>query len=88
MEQCANENREELISKLLPVDAGLSDLTALTMSAADAARLRQGRAVLLRGRDAPIVTGAAYAVSKGVPVALGEVKNGEFRPRRIFSLSS
>ncbi len=88
LEQCANENREELISKLLPVDAGLSDLTALTMSAADAARLRQGRAVLLRGRDAPIVTGAAYAVSKGVPVALGEVKDGEFRPRRIFSLSS
>jgi len=88
LEACADESRDALMAKLLPVDVALQDLPSLTMSSADAARLRQGRSVLLRGRDAPIMTGQAYAVSRGIPVALGEVENGEFRPRRIFSLSS
>ena len=86
LEHVAEESREALMDYLLPVERALQDLPALTMSSSDAARLRQGRSVLLRGRDAPIVTGPVYAVSKGALVALGEVENGEFRPRRIFIL--
>jgi len=41
---------------------------------------------MLRGRDAPIITGTVYAVSRGALVALGEVSRGELRPRRIFNL--
>jgi tRNA pseudouridine55 synthase len=88
LEECADESRETLMARLLPVEVGLEDLPSLTMSSADAGQLRQGRAVLLRGRDAPLVTGPVYAVSKGELVALGEVEEGEFRPRRIFNLSS
>ena len=86
LEHVAEESREALMDYLLPVERALQDLPALTMSSSDAARLHQGRSVLLRGRDAPIVTGPVYAVSKGALVALGEVENGEFRPRRIFIL--
>ena len=40
---------------LLPVEAGLAALPALRVSAADAGRLARGQAVLLRGRDAPVM---------------------------------
>jgi tRNA pseudouridine55 synthase len=86
LENAAKESREALMGALLPVETALQHLPALTMGTSDAARLRQGRPVLLRGRDAPIMTGPACAVSKGTLLALGEVENGEFRPRRIFSL--
>lgn len=86
LEEAAKESRDALMAPLLPVETALQHLPEMTLGAADAARLRQGRPVLLRGRDAPIVTGPVYALSKGTLVALGEVENGEFRPRRIFSL--
>jgi len=87
VEAAAQESREAALPLLRPVETALQDLPALNLSSADAARLRQGQAVLLRGRDAPIMTGPVYAVSKGALVALGEVAEGEFRPRRIFNLS-
>ncbi len=77
---------DTLLRALKPVEAALGDLPALAFSHSDAARLRQGQPVLLRGRDAPIFSGAAYATSKGMLVALGEMEAGEFRPKRIFNL--
>jgi tRNA pseudouridine55 synthase len=71
---------------LKPVETALSEIPALALSLSDAARLRQGQSVLLRGRDAPILTGSAYATSRGMLVALGEMEEGEFRPKRIFNL--
>jgi tRNA pseudouridine55 synthase len=75
-----------LADLLRPIETALCDLPSLALSAADAARLRQGQAVLLRGRDAPIFEGPVYATSRGKLVALGEMKQGELRPRRIFNL--
>ncbi|MGH6865885.1 MAG: tRNA pseudouridine(55) synthase TruB [Methyloceanibacter sp.] len=75
-----------LLGLLKPVETALHDLPALNLSSSDAARLRQGQPVLLRGRDAPIVNGTAYAISSGALVAVGEVSQGELRPRRIFNL--
>jgi len=86
VEAAAGESREAALALLQPVESALQDLPALNLSSSDAARLRQGQPVLLRGRDAPIITGPVYAVSKGALVALGEVSQGEFRPRRIFNL--
>jgi tRNA pseudouridine55 synthase len=77
---------EALLSALEPVETGLGDIPALALSGPDADRLRRGQAVLLRGRDAPIVEGTVYATSRGKLVALGEVDKGEFRPRRVFNL--
>lgn len=86
VERAAEESGEAALSLLRPVETALQDLPALNLSSSDAARLRQGQAVLLRGRDAPIMTGPVYAVSKGALVALGEIAQGEFKPRRIFNL--
>ncbi len=86
VEAAAEDGPDALLALLRPVETALQDLPALSLSSADAARLRQGQAVLLRGRDAPIVSGPVYAISKGALVALGEVCQGEFHPRRIFNL--
>ncbi len=86
IEAAANEGPEALLALLRPVEMALHDIPALSLSSADAARLRQGQAVMLRGRDAPIMSGPVYAISKGALVALGEIAQGEFRPRRIFNL--
>jgi tRNA pseudouridine55 synthase len=79
--------REALLGLLAPVETALVGIPALIVSASDAARLKQGQPVLLRGRDAPILTGAVYAVSRGTIVALGEVSQGQLKPYRIFNLS-
>ena len=77
---------EALLSALEPVETALGDIPALALSGADADRLRRGQAVLLRGRDAPIMEGTVYATSRGKLVALGEMDKGELKPRRIFNL--
>jgi tRNA pseudouridine55 synthase len=81
------DGRAALMTVLEPVETALADLPALTVSGPDAARLKQGRSVLLRGRDAPILTGPVYAVWRGTLVALGDVARGELKPKRIFNLS-
>jgi len=77
---------EALMTVLEPVETALRDIPALVLSSPDADRLRRGQPVLLRGRDAPIVEGTVYAISRGTLVALGEVSKGELKPRRIFNL--
>jgi tRNA pseudouridine55 synthase len=72
---------------LYSVATALDGIPALAMTEKDAARLKRGQAVILRGRDAPVMSGPAYAVSGGVPVALGEVEKGAFNPKRVFNLS-
>jgi tRNA pseudouridine55 synthase len=71
---------------LLPVEAGLAALPALRVSSADAGRLARGQAVLLRGRDAPVMEGWVSVSAQGSLIALAEIEKGELRPRRIFNL--
>jgi tRNA pseudouridine55 synthase len=74
------------IGRLLqPVEAALDDLPGLSVSPGDAASLSRGQAVLVRGRDAPVLNGAAYAHFKGRILALGELEKGAFRPTRVFN---
>jgi tRNA pseudouridine55 synthase len=82
----ASGGHEGLLGALAPVETPLGDIPGLALSAPDADRLRRGQAVLLRGRDAPIIEGTVYATSRGKLVALGEVSKGELKPRRIFNL--
>jgi tRNA pseudouridine55 synthase len=72
---------------LLPVSTALDDIPALAVSRADAARLQRGRAVLMRGRDAPIVHGTIYVTVAGQLIALAEMDRGEIVPKRVFNLS-
>jgi tRNA pseudouridine55 synthase len=71
---------------LLPVETGVAALPALQVSSNDAGRLARGQAVLLRGRDAPVLGGWVSVSSGGALIALAQVEKGELRPRRIFNL--
>jgi tRNA pseudouridine55 synthase len=76
----------DLIAMLQPVERGLSSLPAVAIGNNDAQRLKNGQSVILRGRDAPIVLGQAYATLHGKLIALVEGENGELRPKRAFHL--
>ena len=78
--------REALLGLLRPVETALDDIPALAISGQDAARLKRGQPVLIRGRDAPILNGPVYATSRGTLVAVGEINQGELRPTRVFNL--
>jgi tRNA pseudouridine55 synthase len=75
----------EIKSLLRPVESALADLLEVNVSQSDAARLARGQPVLLRGRDAPVMSGEAFALSKGTLIALCEIERGELRPLRVFN---
>jgi tRNA pseudouridine55 synthase len=81
-----SEDPAEIAKLLLPVEAALADLPELLVSQSDAATLARGQTVIIRGRDAPILTGPAYATSKGRLIALGELAKGALHPTRVFNL--
>jgi len=76
-----------LADALLPVETALDDIPALAVSRADAARLHKGQAVVLRGRDAPILRGTVYVTVAGQLLALAEIDRGEIVPKRVFNLA-
>jgi len=76
-----------LADALFPVVTALDDIPALAISRADAARLQRGQAVLMRGRDAPVVHGTVYVTASGSLIALAEVDRGEIVPKRVFNLA-
>ena len=41
----------------------------------------------MRGRDAPIFVGTAYATSRGKLIALVDCDRGTLRPTRVFNLA-
>ncbi len=72
---------------LLPIEAALDGVEHLNVSAADASRLARGQPVLMRGRDAPVFVGTAYATSRGKLIALVDCDRGTLRPTRVFNLN-
>lgn len=80
--------RERLEEVLRPVETALADIPALAVNRAEAARLSNGQAVILRGRDAPILHGTVYVTFQGSPIALAEVKKGALHPKRVFNLGA
>jgi tRNA pseudouridine55 synthase len=69
---------------LRPIATALGDLPEVKIDRSSAERLRRGQSSILKGRDAPILEGPAYATCLGDLVAIGEVERGEFRPTRVF----
>lgn len=72
---------------LLPVETALADIAEVAVSSSDAATLSRGQPILMRGRDAPIQTGSAYAICKGKLVAIGEIEKGTLQPTRVFNIA-
>lgn len=69
---------------LMDTGEALSGLPHLAITEEQAHRLKMGNPILLRGRDAPLPAPEAYATLKGQLIAIGEIAEGEFRPRRVF----
>jgi tRNA pseudouridine55 synthase len=85
LQAAAQDGEAALATQLLPIEAALEDLPDLNVSPNDAASLARGQSVLVRGRDAPVLSGAAWAHFKGRILALGELEKGAFRPTRVFN---
>lgn len=77
---------EALKRALLPLETVLDGIPALAVLDNDAAKLRQGQRVLLRGANAPI-SEAAVLVRHGTElVGIGEVSQGSLKIKRLFNL--
>jgi tRNA pseudouridine55 synthase len=71
---------------LQPTGSALDSLPRVTLNDEQATRVRLGNPVLLIGRDAPTETDEACAFARGRLVAIGEIGEGQFKPRRVFTL--
>ncbi|KKX31543.1 tRNA pseudouridine(55) synthase TruB [Rhizobium sp. LC145] len=82
------EDREERLAALdaflIDTAEALSNLPHLKVTDDQAYRLRMGNPIILLGRDAPLAEAEAYATARGKLVAIGEIGQGEFRPKRVF----
>jgi tRNA pseudouridine55 synthase len=72
-------------SLLQPLAAGLSGLDEVRVTPDQAAAIRHGNPVLLVGARAPVALDQAWASCAGLPVALGRVEFGQFKPQRVIS---
>jgi tRNA pseudouridine55 synthase len=88
----ALEEIEDMDERLAALDAllidtceALSALPHLIISDDQAHRLKMGNPILVRGRDAPVAESEAYATARGRLIAIGEIGEGEFRPKRVFA---
>jgi len=88
LKAAAEAGEEALTAHLQPVEAALDGIPDVGVSPTDAASLARGQAVLIRGRDAPVMSGAAFAHFKGRILALGELEKGSFRPTRVFNFGN
>lgn len=83
------EDRDERLAALdaflVDTSEALSTLPQIRISDDQAYRLRMGNPILLRGRDAPVAEPEAVALAGGKLVAIGEIGQGEFRPKRVFA---
>jgi tRNA pseudouridine55 synthase len=75
---------EALDQLLRPIGFALSALPEIAVSRVDEGRVRLGQSVLLRGRDAPQAAGTVRATAAGETIAIGEIAQGQFHPRRVF----
>lgn len=79
---------EALRGMLRPISDALTNVPQVAIDRTAAERLRRGQSALLRGRDAPIIEGEAYATCFGELIAIGTVEAGMFQPVRVFKNGS
>ncbi|SFA89541.1 tRNA pseudouridine55 synthase [Rhizobium sp. NFR07] len=83
------EDRDERLAALdaylIDTAEALSSLPHLPVTDDQAHRIKMGNAIILRGRDVPVEEPEAYATARGRLIAIGEIGQGEFRPKRVFA---
>jgi tRNA pseudouridine55 synthase len=82
------EDRDERLAALdaylIDTAEALSGLPHLPVTDDQAHRIKMGNPIILRGREAPVAEAEAYATVRGRLLAIGEIGQGEFRPKRVF----
>ena len=73
-----------LDAKLLKPGEAMDGFPSVKLSDVQAGRIRQGNAVLLTGRDAPVEGDGICAFHKTELLAIGEIAKGAFHPKRVF----
>ncbi len=66
-----------------PVEA-LEGLPHIALNSDSAHRVRMGNPVMVLGRDAPVEADEAYVTERGALVAIGEIRQGQFHPKRVL----
>ncbi len=71
---------------LCSIETVLDGIPALAVMDQDAAKLRQGQKVLLRGSQAPVSAAAVLVRHEGKPLGLCEISQGALKTIRLFNL--
>jgi tRNA pseudouridine55 synthase len=79
-------NEGALQGALHSISTVLDDIPALAVTDQDAAKLRQGQSVLLRGANAPINCEAVLVNHDGRPLGICEIYQGSLKTKRLFNL--
>lgn len=79
-----DERLAALDALLIDTSQALSALPHLVITDDQAHRLKMGNPILVRGREALVAESEAYATARGKLIAIGEIGQGEFRPKRVF----
>ena len=80
-------DRDEALHGVLhSISTVLDGIPALAVLEKDAARLRQGQTVLLRGAGAPLSEAAVLIRCDNEPIGIGEISQGILKTKRLFNL--
>jgi tRNA pseudouridine55 synthase len=77
---------EALQGALHSIETVLDGIPALAVIDGQAAQLRQGQSVLLRGANAPINCEAVLVTHEGRPLGICEIAQGSLKTKRLFNL--
>ncbi|TCT41806.1 tRNA pseudouridine(55) synthase TruB [Martelella mediterranea] len=69
---------------LIDTSEALVNLPHVPVNDEQARRIKLGNPITLRGANAPVEEPEAYASAGGRLIAIGEIAQGQFRPRRVF----
>jgi len=76
----------DLDALLIETGAALECLSQYPIENSQAARVRSGNPIILRGRDAPTEEDEACVTYNGRVLALGTIEQGSFHPKRVFTV--
>lgn len=78
------DDLDQLDAELFTTGTALDDVVEIAVNKDQAHRLRLGNSIVIRGRDAIAHADEAFASVDDELIALGEIRQGQFRPKRVF----
>ena len=82
----AGSQEKSLVDQVRGLETALDDIPAVATTPEQASRIKSGQAVLLKGREAPVIAGQCLVTCHGKPVAIARVEEAMIKPERVFNL--